>query len=330
MGFRCYNIVYSDATKGWIPVSDDAVTDAPVTPTIQKGIFGFGLAAGYANTGVTNIVSNTGVVASDVSAVGTARNGLAAASYGEDKAIFAYGHTSTSGNQTSSLSNLVSNLGVVASDVTGVGSARRYLAAASYGGDKAIFAYGSTAGNGYAYVSLKNLVNSSGVVAADVTGVGTARAFLAAAGYGGDKAIFAYGKASGNLSMSNLVNSSGVVASDVTGVGTARYRIAAASYGVGLAIFGYGDSGSLTAITNKVNSSGVVASDTSGVGTARGQLAATVFGGDKAIFGYGSASGAAFSSMTNIVSNSGVVAADVTGVGSGRNDLAASGFSTSA
>ena len=324
------SIVYSDATKGWIPVSDDAVVNAPVAPTIQKGIFGFGNGAGYANTGVTNIVSSSGVVASDVSAVGTARNGLAAASYGGDKAIFAYGHTSTSGNQTSSLSNLVSNSGVVASDVTGVGSARRYLAAASYGGDKAIFAYGSTAGNGYAYVSLKNLVNSSGVVAADVTGVGTARAFLAAAGYGGDKAIFAYGKASGNLSMSNLVNSSGVVASDVTGVGTARYRIAAASYGVGLAIFGYGDSGSLTAITNKVNSSGVVASDTSGVGTARGQLAATVFGGDKAIFGYGSASGAAFSSMTNIVSNSGVVAADVTGVGSGRNDLAASGFSTSA
>jgi hypothetical protein len=41
---------------------------------------------------------------------------------------------------------------------------------------------------------MTNLVNSSGVVAADVTGVGTARNILAAAGYGGDKAIFGYGR----------------------------------------------------------------------------------------------------------------------------------------
>ena len=323
---QAVNIVYSGATKGWTPVSDIATALEPVAPATQKGIFGFGNGAGYANTGVTNIVSSSGVVASDVSAVGTARSGLAASSYGGDKAIFAYGHTTTSGNQTSSLKNLVSNSGVVASDVTGVGSARRYLAAASYGGDKAIFAYGTTAGNGVAYVSLKNLVNNSGVVAADVTGVGTARANLGAAEYGVGLAIFAYGYTGSRLSLKNLVNSSGVVAADVTGVGSARYRLAAARYGVGLAIFGYGDSGSLTAITNKVNSSGVVASDTSGVGTARGQLTATAFGGDKAIFGYGSASGAPFSSMTNLVSNTGVVAADVTGVGSGRNDLAAAGF----
>ena len=324
------SIVFSDSTKGWIPVSDDAVVDAPVTPTLQKGIFGFGNGSGYANTGVTNIVSSAGVVASDVSAVGTARNSLAAASYGGDKAIFAYGHTSTSGNQTSSLKNLVSNSGVVASDVTGVGTARRYLAAASYGGDKAIFAYGSTAGNGVSYVSLKNLVSNSGVVAADVSGVGTARGLLAAASYGVGLAIFAYGYTGSRVSMKNLVNSSGVVAADVSGVGTARYRLAAASYGVGLAIFGYGDSSGVagTAITNKVNSSGVVASDTSGVGTTRGELAATVFGGDRAIFGYGNAGNSpTFASMTNIVSNQGVVASDVTGVGSGRNQLAATGFS---
>ena len=321
------SIVFSDSTKGWIPISDDAVVDAPITPAIQKGIFGFGNGAGYANTGVTNIVSTSGVVASDVSAVGTARNALAAATYGEDKALFAYGHTSTSGNQTSSLKNLVSNSGVVASDVSGVGTARRYLGAASYGGDKALFAYGSTAGNGVAYVSLKNLVNNSGVIASDVTGVGTARGQVGASGYGVGLAIFAYGYTGSVVSLKNLVNSSGVVAADVTGVGSARYKLAAARYGsTGQAIFGYGSTGSLTAITNKVNSSGVVASDTTGVGTARIDLAATVFGGDKAIFGYGEASGAPFSSMSNIVSNSGVVASDVTGVGSGRNQLAAAGF----
>ena len=40
------SIVYSDATKGWIPVSDDAVVNAPVAPPIQKAIFGFGTGAG--------------------------------------------------------------------------------------------------------------------------------------------------------------------------------------------------------------------------------------------------------------------------------------------
>jgi hypothetical protein len=49
-----------------------------------------------------------------------------------DKAIFGYGFTTVS----VSISNLVSNLGVVAADTTGVGTARRALAAASYGGDK--------------------------------------------------------------------------------------------------------------------------------------------------------------------------------------------------
>jgi hypothetical protein len=42
------------------------------------------------------------------------------------------------------MTNLVSNTGVVAADVTGVGTARQTLAAASYGGDKAIFGYGNT------------------------------------------------------------------------------------------------------------------------------------------------------------------------------------------
>ena len=57
-----------------------------------------------------------------------------------------------------------------------VESGNRY----SYGTDKAIFGYGYTTVN----VSMTNLVSNTGVVAADVTGVGTARYGLAAAGYG--------------------------------------------------------------------------------------------------------------------------------------------------
>jgi hypothetical protein len=68
------------------------------------------------------------------------------------------------------------------------------------------------------------------VVSTDVTGVGTARYELAAAGYGGDKAIFGYGVSGGLQSITNLVSNIGVVSTNVTGVGTARYGLAAAGY----------------------------------------------------------------------------------------------------
>jgi len=74
------------------------------------------------------------------------------------------------------VTNLVSNAGVVASDVTGVGTARQGLAACEYGGDKGIFGYGSG-------LSTTNLVSNAGVVGTDVTGVGTARASLAACSF---------------------------------------------------------------------------------------------------------------------------------------------------
>ena len=101
-----------------------------------------------------------------------------AASSGTQKAIFGYGIFSST---IVSITNLVSNTGVVATDTTGVGTARRYLAASVYGSDKAIFGYGGdSAGTS---VSMTNLVSNTGVVATDTTGVGTARYGLAAAGY---------------------------------------------------------------------------------------------------------------------------------------------------
>jgi hypothetical protein len=69
-------------------------------------------------------------------------------------------------------------------------------------------------------------------VATDTTGVGTARRFLAAAGYGADKAIFGYGNdINDSVSITNLVSNTGVVATNTTGVGTARNSLAAAAYG---------------------------------------------------------------------------------------------------
>jgi len=313
------SIVYSDATKGWLPVSDDAVTDVGVAPPTQKGIFAYGFTTAYVS--LSNLVNSSGVIASDVTGVGTARGYPGASTYGGDKAIFAYG---TSGsNPGVSMSNLVTNLGVVGSDVTGVGSARYFVGAAEYGIDKAIFAYGDTGSQ----VSMSNLVTSAGVVGTDVTGVGTARRINnGGAGYGTDKAIFAYGYSGSNVSMSNLVSNVGVVGSDVTGVGTARRYPAATEYGTDKAIYGYGDSGGKVSMTNLVTNVGVVGSDVTGVGTARSYLSASRYGGDKAIFGYGLVSDDPGVSMSNLVNNSGVVAADVTGVGTARYGLNSAGF----
>ena len=74
------NIVYSGATNGWIPIDDQAVADVPEDPSANPtGIFGFGYTTSY--LGMTNLVSNVGVVATDVSAVGTAKGELGACSF---------------------------------------------------------------------------------------------------------------------------------------------------------------------------------------------------------------------------------------------------------
>ena len=323
------NLVYADSTNGWIPTSDITNAFDHTAPVTQKALFAYGNTGSSSLVSMSNLVNSSGVIASDVTGVGTARDDLAACGYGYDKAIFAYGDD----GDPVSLKNLVSNSGVIAADVTGVGTVRQHTAAASYGGDKGIFAYGANSGGSF---SLSNLVNNSGVVAADVTGVGTVRSGLTATGYGTDKAIFGYGTAaSGRVSITNLVTNLGVIGTDVTGVGTASRFKGAASYGGDKAIFGFGlnPSSAKISVTNLVNSSGVVASDVSGVGTARGLISAASYGGDKAIFAYGdsgdtNAEGA--TNLSNLVNSSGVVASDVTGVGTSRFGLAAAGYSNAA
>ena len=97
----------------------------------DKVIFGYGDTG--SPTAITNLVRNSGVVASDTTGVGQARIAVAAAMYGDDKAIFGYGENTDVGTANISITNLVSNTGVVAGNTTGVGTGRRRLAAASYG-----------------------------------------------------------------------------------------------------------------------------------------------------------------------------------------------------
>ena len=253
----------------------------PTGPTQRAIFYAGGTSAPYTN--ISNLISDSGVVANDTTGVGTQRQHLAGAKYGVDKAIMGYGHTAATGSPTVGITNLVSNQGVVASDTSGVGTARGYIAAAGFGGDKAIFGYGTT-GNLDAFrpTAITNKVSNSGVVASDTNGVGTVRHGLAAAGYGGsdgitDKAIFGYGAPPNFSSMTNLVSNTGVVATDVTGVGTGRWTLAAASYGGDKAIFGYGYVSGNVSLSNLVNNNGVVAADVTGVGTTRHGLAAAGF-----------------------------------------------------
>lgn len=290
-------------------------------PATQRAIFGYGFTT--AAVSMTNLVGNTGVVATDVTGVGTARYYLAAAGYGGDKAVFVGG--TTAGTAGTTTGNLVSNGGIVASNSTLSGGSRWGAAGATYGYDKAVFGFGQSAASTYG--SRIELISNTGVYSlGQASSAGTARSRVAAATYGGDKVLFGYGvNASGVQSMTNLVSNTGVTSTDTAGVGTARSNLAAAKYGTDKAIFGYGNSGSVTAVTNLVSNTGVVATDTTGVGTAREYLAAAGYGGDKAIFGYGTTG--AVTAITNLVSNTGVVATDTTGVGTARQGLAAAGFS---
>ena len=316
------NIVYSGATQGWIPLDDDVVADVPVRPPTQKGIFVYGQ-----THSISNLVSSSGVVASDTAGIAGGARDAAASEYGGDKGIIAFGKA---GGGPGNVSNLITNAGVVGADVTGVGTARSNIAACAFGGDKCIFAYGETASP----VNVSNLVSNAGVVATDSTGVGTARYITYGTEYGVDKGIFAYGFDGSRLSMSNKVSNTGVVATDTGGVGTARNGPGACGYGTDTAIFAYGHSGSaLLSVSNKVSNTGVVASDVSGVGTVRVYPGATEYGGDKGIFAYGNVSSsgpASGTAISNLVSNSGVIASDTAGVGTARWMPSSCGYSITA
>ena len=71
--------VFCDGTKFF---TLGAYTGASSART-QKALFGYGYSTAVVS--MTNLVSNTGVVATDTTGVGTARNGLAAAGYGGTK-----------------------------------------------------------------------------------------------------------------------------------------------------------------------------------------------------------------------------------------------------
>ena len=323
------DIVYSGTTKGWIPQNDDTVADAPVAPPTQKAIFAFGnryIPDGDQSVtyGMSNLVNSSGVVASDVAAVGGVSTQRAAATYGTDKAIFAFGNNPS--GQINTI-NLISNSGVVASDSSGTGSARLSLAATTYGlTGTAIFAYGIQSGTS---VNKSNKVSNTGGVASDTSGAGTARHDFGAAGFGSSgQGIFAFGysnTAGAQQNVSNIVSNTGVIASNQSGVGSARSGLTATAFGGDKCIFGFGSQ----SVSNKVSNTGVVASDVSFSGTGRIGSAGANYGGTLGLFQFG-ANGTTYYNTKNLVSDSGVIASDASSTGTIRANLSAAGYSISA
>tara|TARA_X000001382_G_scaffold26260_2_gene16755 strand:- start:859 stop:1965 length:1107 start_codon:yes stop_codon:yes gene_type:complete len=241
---------------------------------------------------------------------------------GTQKAIFAFGsNEGTFMSDDTNTSVTFSSTGVFSSNSATAGTDRADLRASTYGGDKAIFAfghayYGNATGSGE---SMSNLVSNAGVIASDTTGVGTARYDLTSSEYGGDKAIFAFGRSgSGGPSsithhnVSNLVSNTGVVATDTTGVGTARESLGGVRYGGDKGIFACGYTGSFFNTINLVSNAGVVASDSTGTGVAKGWNQGASYGGDKGIMFSGYNSSWAAINSHQLVSNAGVMSTDTT------------------
>jgi hypothetical protein len=310
------NIVYSGSTNGWIPNSDIANALTPEEPIVKKAIFAYGQESGGV-VSTSNLISDQGVIGSNVTGVGTPRYSPVGTGYGGDKGLFAYGN----GGGSLSTKNLVNNNGVVGANVDGVGTIRQYSAAAKYGVGKAIVLYGSDT-NGNA-LNISNLISDEGVIGSDVSGVGTGRWNGSGTTYGGDKAVYAFGYLgggnSGERNIKNLINNQGVVAADATGVGATKRDVTAAPYGVGLALFAFGsDSGTKLNTRNLVNSSGVISADSTGAGTVRNAGAMVGYGTDKAIHCFGIINGNFLTAISNLVSNTGVIATDTSAVANAK------------
>ena len=283
--------------------SSVTINDTSVPVVLKIGLFAFGYSGGAIL--LSNVVSNTGVIATDTTGVGTARYYPSACSYGGDKGLVAYGYNVS--DVLVSVSNKISNTAVVATDTTGVGTSKYLASGVGYSTDKGMIAFGS---DGAVTLSSVNLVSNTGVVATDSTTTATARYGAAACSYGSGKAIVAFGNVGTNISTSNLISDTGVVASDTTGVGTARYLLAACGYGGDKGIIAFGYSTVAVDTINLVSNTGVIASDSSGVGFGKRGPSACGFGNGEGIFAYSQSGGG-----SNKVSTTGVMASNVTVVG---------------
>jgi hypothetical protein len=192
----------------------------------DKGLFGNRRGVGTITS--TNLVSNTGVVAADNASVLASKYISSAVTFGGDKGIIAFGRTQSSGNFVVSTSNIVSNVGVVASEIANAITPRSAVGACSFGGDKGIF-FGGNRGSGNVTQNIANIVSNTGVISSDIA-TSQARSGANGVGYDGDKGIIAYGSTTTQVALQNLISNTGVIGAATSCVGPIRASAASCGF----------------------------------------------------------------------------------------------------
>ena len=276
-----------------------------------------------AGVATCNLISTTGVIASDTTTAGSNKMSGSGAGYGGDKGIFGYGADPVDGLITPT-TNLVSNTGVVAAAISYAGFyAVQDTCAANYGIDKAFFQGGFSSWP----TNMLSLVTNTGVVASQTNAGGTLYGH-AATGYGTDTAITLFGGYT--YTCNSVCPSQEIFVTDrqtykVSNTGVFTYVSAtaalpksfagAARYGVDKAISVCGTNDQLTqyySARNLISNTGVVAAESATLATGKSFVTGVKFGADKAIiaFGWTAASGYAGTKNYNTISNTGTVASD--------------------
>jgi hypothetical protein len=191
---------------------------------------------GTSNNTVTaqqNLISNTGVVAaSTATAAGAARHRTIATNYSADRSvgIAGFGQTSTT---TPTVSNLVSNTGVIAADVTVPSTTLKTgLAATRYGTTGQSYFCGGRTSPGNVSLNTYNPISNTGTVSGDSTYTGTARYNASCAPFASDgQAMFAWGSNPDNNTY-NLISNTGVFGGTTSMAGGQAVRTANAGAGV--------------------------------------------------------------------------------------------------
>jgi hypothetical protein len=265
--------------------SEESAGTARVAPAAasfngNQAMFGFGSGGGSFLNTITKFNGNGTYVGQEENA-GTSRSNLAAASYGRDNTIFGFGTDAVSTNTNTITRFDIS--GTYVGQEENAGRVRRYLGAATYGGDKAIFGYGVGDGSGFATYSneINKFDNNGTFISPEIT-AGTTRYGVAAATYGGDKAIFGYGFYSTSKDIITRFDNTGTYVGTQENAGSARYLPAAATYGGDKAIFGFGTYYSQGAyyynVITRFDNTGAYVGTQENAGTARFVLAAASYG----------------------------------------------------
>jgi len=318
------------ALRGTVTATNTAMSDfySKIPPTC-RAIFAFGntvIGTTGTPTSVSNLVSTAGVIASNATGVGTARNNVAACSYGFDKGIFGFGFSTANTGVT----NLVSNAGVVATDTAAVGTARRSPAATGYGINLGVFFGGFTT----VAVDSRNLISSTGVVASTTAATGvTARQGCVGVRYGTDTGFIFGGRNTPTgttyYNTYNRVNNTGTIGVNQNTAGaTASDTPGASSYDFDKAVIQGGNaSGTVTGKSNLVGNTGSIGNDVAAVTTSAflGRAGSSYGFTGQGILGFGSSASAVVNTY-NGVNSAGVVATGAASAGTARQRLGCCGF----